>query len=320
MSHKKIKISVGEESEVTAVAPVIITASRSTDIPAFYADWFFNRLLNGYVQWRNPFNGKYSYVSFAETRFVVFWSKNPKPLIPYLKKLRNFNMGFYIQFSLNDYETEKLEPGVPSLDERIDTFKRIIDQYGLGSVIWRFDPLILTDKITSSHLLEKIDIIAEKLNGYTEKLIFSFADIDTYRSVSRNLNLADVNYHEWAVDEMKSFAATLSELNKNKMNLELATCAETVDLKQYDIAHGRCVDPVLIARLSPNDIMLQRFLFNAKTDKGQRKSCGCILSKDIGAYNTCPHLCKYCYANYSPTSVMNNFVKHNKNRLSESLI
>ena len=110
MAHKKIVIRNEQDVDVEAIAPVIVSASRATDIPAFYADWFFNRLDKGYASWRNPFNGKNSYVSFANTRFVVFWSKNPKPLIPYLPILQEKGIGFYIQFTLNDYDAEQLEP------------------------------------------------------------------------------------------------------------------------------------------------------------------------------------------------------------------
>ncbi len=317
MNHEKIKIFNTDGAEVDAVAPVIVSASRSTDIPAFYADWFFNRLERGYVRWRNPFNGRDSYVSFAATRFIVFWSKNPEPLIPYLKLLKNRGIGFYIHFTLNDYDKENLEPRVPSLTNRIDTFKRIVDEYGLGSVVWRFDPLILTDIIASDILLEKVERVAEQLKGYTEKLVFSFADIASYRSVAKNLRDYGVNYREWTAADMDDFARRLSELNSS-WNFELATCAESIDLARYGIAHNRCIDPVLISRRAQKDVGLQEFLHKVKLDSGQRKACGCILSKDIGAYNTCPHLCKYCYANYAPSTVLDNYQQHNHK--SESII
>ena len=315
MAHKKIVIRNEQGVDVEAIAPVIVSASRATDIPAFYADWFFNRLDKGYASWRNPFNGKDSYVSFANTRFVVFWSKNPKPLIPYLPILQEKGIGFYIQFTLNDYDAEQLEPGVPRLAERIDTFKRIVDEYGVGSVVWRFDPLILTEKISPELLLHRISAIAEQLNGYTEKLVFSFADIACYRSVARNLRAAGINYKEWDTETMLSFARRLADM---RLLFRLATCAEAVDLEEFGIEHNRCIDPGLIARRSPDDVELKSFLQRAKPDSGQRKLCGCILSKDIGAYNTCPHLCRYCYANYSPQMVMQNFRTHKIN--SESII
>ena len=315
MAHKKIVIRNEQGIDVEAIAPVIVSASRATDIPAFYADWFFNRLDKGYASWRNPFNGKDSYVSFANTRFVVFWSKNPKPLIPYLLILQEKGIGFYIQFTLNDYDAEQLEPGVPRLAERIDTFKRIVDKYGLGSVVWRFDPLILSDKISPELLLHRISAIAEQLKGYTEKLVFSFADIAGYRSVAQNLSAAGINYKEWDTETMLTFAHRLADM---RLSFRLATCAEAIDLEEFGIEHNRCIDQELIARRSQDDTELQTFLQRAKPDSGQRKLCGCILSKDIGAYNTCPHLCRYCYANYSPQTVMNNFRKHTNS--SESII
>ena len=315
MAHKKIVIRNEQGIDVEAIAPVIVSASRATDIPAFYADWFFNRLDKGYASWRNPFNGKDSYVSFANTRFVVFWSKNPKPLIPYLPILQEKGIGFYIQFTLNDYDAEQLEPGVLRLAERIDTFKRIVDEYGVGSVVWRFDPLILTEKISPELLLHRISAIVEQLNGYTEKLVFSFADIAGYSSVARNLRAAGINYREWDTETMSAFARRLADM---RLPFRLATCAEAVDLEEFGIEHNRCIDAELMARRSPDDVELKSFLQRAKPDSGQRKLCGCILSKDIGAYNTCPHLCRYCYANYSPQTVMNNFRTHTNS--SESII
>ena len=162
---------------VEAQSPLIISASRSTDIPAFYADWFFYRLEKGYSAWTNPFNGVRSYVSYTDTRFIVFWSKNPKPLLRHLDKLIEKNIGCYIQYTLNDYVDEHLETAVPSVDERIETFKNLVDKLGFGHVIWRFDPLILTDKISIDTLLDRIEYIGDRLKGYTEKLVFSFVDI-----------------------------------------------------------------------------------------------------------------------------------------------
>lgn len=315
MAYKKIVIRNEQGADVEATAPVIVSASRATDIPAFYADWFFNRFDKGYASWRNPFNGKDSYVSFANTRFVVFWSKNPKPLIPYLPILQEKGIGFYIQFTLNDYDAEQLEPGVPRLAERIETFKRIVDEYGVGSVVWRFDPLVLTEKISPELLLHRISAIAEQLKGYTEKLVFSFADIASYRSVARNLRAAGIDFREWDTETMLTFARRLADM---RLPFRLATCAEAIDLEEFGIEHNRCIDAELIARRSPDDAELQTFLQHAKPDSGQRKLCGCILSKDIGSYNTCPHLCRYCYANYSPQTVMNNFRKHTNS--SESII
>ena len=165
MILKKTTIKLDNDAIVEAQVPPIISASRSTDIPAFYSDWFFHRLEKGYSAWTNPFNGKKSYVSYQNTRFIVFWSKNPEKLIPHLDKLEQHTpkIQCYIQYTLNDYVAEELEKGVPSVEKRIDTFKRLVDKLGRGHVIWRFDPLILTDQITIEDLLHKIESIGDQL-------------------------------------------------------------------------------------------------------------------------------------------------------------
>lgn len=319
-SHLKIDIITDRGECVKAQAPVIVSASRATDIPAFYSEWFFDRLEKGYVRWRNPFNGVDSYVSFANTRFIVFWSKNPKPLLPFLPQLKQKGIGCYIQYTLNDYAQEGLEPNLPSLNHRIDLFKELVDCLGKGAVIWRFDPLILTDKISVDALAEKISGIAEQLKDYTNKLVFSFADIASYKKVCRNLINAGVNYREWDEASMREFAQKLSTLNRSHWNFELATCAEAIDLSEYGIEHNHCIDSNLIAKLSPNDLALQAYLWGIGADKGQRKACGCILSKDIGAYNTCPHGCLYCYANSTPRSATSNYNTHKSSPFTDSIL
>ena len=324
-----------------AQAPVIISASRSTDIPAFYADWFFHRLKAGYSAWTNPFNGVKSFMSYEKCRFIVFWSKNPKPLLEHLDELKERNIGCYIQYTLNDYEKEGLEKGVPPLEERIDTFKRLVDKLGEGRLIWRFDPLILTDRIDIDDLLRKMQNIGDQLQGYTEKLVFSYADIALYKKVKANLEKSHVNYQEWTAPQMEKFARKLSELNQ-KWHYQLATCGEKIDLKQYGIQYNRCVDDDLMIRFAHHDKTLMDFLsveiktienslfgtepipakalmlsdnqFAIKkkdnSDKGQRQFCGCMVSKDIGEYNTCPHLCEYCYANASKEKAIENYKRH----------
>lgn len=342
MAWKKTNITLENGTVVEAQAPYIISASRSTDIPAFYSDWFFHRLKVGYSAWTNPFNGVKSYVAYNNTRFIVFWSKNPKPLLNHLDFLKEKKIGCYIQFTLNDYEQEGLEKGVPPLVERIETFKTLVDKLGKGRVIWRFDPLILTDKISVEDLLKKIENIANQLVGYTEKLVFSFADIASYKKVKSNLEKNNVNYKEWTETQMEEFAERLSKLNE-KWKFQLATCGEKIDIEKYGIEHNHCVDDNLMIRFAYKDSELMKFLgveihnvgntlfdtspipagtimLNANqyaikkknnSDKGQRIACGCgcMVSKDIGEYNTCPHLCEYCYANTSKEVAVRNFEK-----------
>ena len=337
MAWQKVKIQRDNGLIADAQAPVIISASRSTDIPAFYADWFFHRLEKGYCAWTNPFNGVQSYVSFQNMRFVVFWSKNPRPLLPLLHKLDERGIGYYIQYTLNDYVKEGLERGVPPLDERIDTFKRLVDQIGFGRVIWRFDPLMLTDRITTDDLLKKIENIGNQLKGYTERMVFSFADISSYKKVKANLEINHVNYVEFDESTMNIMAQGISDLNKN-WRYQLGTCAERIDLSRYGIEHNRCIDDRLMVKYFSHDHKLMEFLgatiipadlfhpeeqviFSKNNkDKGQRQFCGCIMSKDIGQYNTCPHLCEYCYANTTKAIAVRNHKLHMENPINENIL
>lgn len=336
---------------VRAQAPVIVSASRSTDIPAFYADWFFDRLEKGYSAWTNPFNGVRSYVSFEKTRFIVFWSKNPRPLLPFLHILKERNIRCYVQYSLNDYERELLEK-VPPLETRIETFRLLVRELGRGAVVWRFDPLILTDDISIDDLLRKLQHIGDRLRGYTEKLVFSFADIALYKKVKRNLEQGGVPYHEWEPAQMEELAARLAEMNRERgWNYELATCGEQIDIARYGIRHNRCVDADLIARLAYDDKALMDFMkikiedmptptffdppalpegaiilphnkyfvSKHKRDTGQRQFCECMASKDIGEYNTCPHLCEYCYANATKQTALDNWKRHQENRFADTI-
>lgn len=319
--------------DVEAIAPVIVSASRATDIPAFYADWFRNRLEAGYCVWQNRFNGTRQYVSFSGMRAVVFWSKNPAPLLGHLPFLDERGIGYYFQFTLNDYDEEQLEPGVPPLAQRIELFKGLSRRLGRSRVVWRFDPLLLTRLTPPEKLLDKVCRIGEALRGCTERLVISFADIAAYPHVGRRLKEAgsafsseppgglvppeaklgvpaaqgggerSLGAREFTEAEMRALGRELAA-QAASWDMEARTCAERVELSDCGIRHNRCIDDDLLVRCFPQDDALMEFLGRGSTpprrslkDKGQRKDCGCIASKDIGLYNTCPHLCAYCYAN-----------------------
>jgi len=311
-------------------APVIISASRSTDIPAFYAEWFMKRLDEGYCKWVNPFNKRPQYVSFEKARAIVFWTKNARPMFKYLKKLDSKNINYYFTFTVNDYEAEGLEPKVPSLESRIETFKELSKNIGKKRVIWRFDPLILCDEVSVKKLLDKVKNVGDKLFQHTEKLVISFADIECYRKVKNNLKTSKLNnFREFGREEIAEIAKGLQQLN-SEWNIQIAACAEKSDLSKYNIKHNKCIDDELMINLWDKDSELMRFLGyepelfpDSKSrpklkDKGQRKECGCIVSKDIGQYNTCGHLCLYCYANTSAKVVEKN--RKNLEKNSDSII
>ena len=314
----------------TVLTPVILSVSRSTDIPAFYTDWFLKRLHECFCDWINPFNRQVYRVSFEQTRMIVFWSKNPKPMYEHLDELERLGFrNYYFQFTLNDYVREGLEPNVPSIETRIETFKKMAKRIGKARVIWRFDPLLLSPSLSIEDLLDRIDAIGRELNGATEKLVFSFADISEYRKVTHNLR--DTGCREFTFEEKMGFVEGLCAINK-RLGFKLATCAEDIDLSKYGISHNKCVDDDLMVRLFHDDAVLMDYLGaeydmidgwtirKSKKDKGQRKACGCVVSKDIGMYNTCPHLCRYCYANTTDRQVMTNWERHKSFPSSSSLV
>jgi hypothetical protein len=316
---------------VKAVAPVIVSASRSTDIPAFYGDWFMSRVRDGRVTWKSPFGGDPVHVSFARTRLFVFWSKDPAPFLPHLKALDRSGYRYYFLFTLNDYEGEGLEPHVPPLDDRIGTFIQLSQRIGKGRVVWRFDPLVLSDRITVDNLLAKVQRIGDKIAPFTDRLVFSFVDIALYKKVQRNLLTSGCSgAREFTDPEVREFCCGLAEFNR-KWGLELSACAENRDLLPYGIGRGQCISYDLMVREFADDPALMEFLrpgsqscldgtvIHANPEKylkdpGQRSTCRCIVSRDIGQYSTCPHLCSYCYANTSREVVCRNYSRYREAR------
>lgn len=347
MNKEIITNDYGERVEATA--PVIISASRSTDIPAFYAKWLFNRLAKGYCAWYNPFNQQKMYISFERCRVIVFWTKNPAPIIPYLPELDKRGIHYYFQVTLNDYVKEGFEPNVPFVEERVETFKRLSNLIGKEKVIWRFDPLVVTPNIGPRELLTRIWHIGNTLKGYTDKLVFSFVDVKAYRKVQNNLvketmlftkddvENAEAN-HAQRIEIVEGLKKIREAWHKEGWDVEMATCAEDIELEAYGIEHNCCVDGELMKRIFADDKELVYYLHTLKwpekdmfgeippipnkiknvKDSGQRKMCGCMVSKDIGMYNTCRHFCVYCYANTSKEAVLKNRNKHNDE--SESII
>lgn len=278
---------------------MILSASRRTDIPAFYTPWFMNRLREGYVLVRNPMN--YHQVSKVLLTpdvidCIVFWTKNPEPLLPYLQEIGS-TCPFYFQFTLNAYQRE-MEPGLPIAEKRINTFRRLSDMIGPEKVIWRYDPILITDQYPLSWHEEQFGIFSDALRGYTGRCVLSF--IDLYDRVKVHMKGFDIR--ECTEEEMIQTAMAFSKI-AGQHEIQLQTCAEKADLLQYGISHGSCIDGALIERLIG-------WKLKEKKDPNQRSECGCIESIDIGQYNTCRHGCKYCYANYNPQSVSTFAARH----------
>jgi len=347
---KQTTVTRDNGETVAAKAPVIISASRATDIPAFYPDWLIRRLKAGYVVWHNPFNGKPAFVSFEAARLFVFWTKNPRPFMPFLDEFDSRHLNYYFQFTLNNYEEEQFEPNLPPLPERIDTFKALSDRIGKERVIWRFDPLIVTPRLPPERLLEKIENIGGQLMHKTDKLVISFVQVSAYQKVRnslvRELDLFDrstVQTAEPDPEQIRLIAGGLKQLQDRwrarGWDITLATCGESMDLEtDYGIVKNKCIDDDLIRKHFGHDRRLMRFVDYGETgaesarqlemfsdsgridlrDRGQRRACRCIMSKDIGMYNTCRHFCVYCYANTSKKAVNRQWIRHRKD--GESLV
>jgi len=225
----------------------------------------------------------------------VFWSKNPSRIIKRLEDLKKYD--YYFQFTITGYG-KKLEPNVINLNKAIETFKYLSDKIGRKKVIWRYDPIIFTDEFNLVHHINTFNNIARELSGSTKRCVISFVDL--YKKAVGNMS--SINLSKNANSEIIEISKTLSNISSN-YDIELTSCAEEIDLKKYGIAHGKCIDDKLIYEIFGTHL-------NIKKDKNQREQCGCIASIDIGAYNTCPHGCLYCYANYNMNQVRINYATH----------
>jgi hypothetical protein len=297
------------------VAPLIISASRSTDIPAFYGDWFRERLDRGYATWINPFSGAAQHVSFSRARAFVFWTKDPRPFLPVLRRLVREGRQVLVLFTVNDYAAEGLEPGLPPLRDRIAAFREISSVVGEGRMTWRFDPVLLSDTLSAERVMERMGEIGDLLYGSASRLVFSFIELGRYPRVRRNLTLFGAGLvREPSEAEEMVIACRIAELNQD-WGLDLEACGEGRDFSPFGIGKAGCISAGILAREFPEDTVLLDFLSSGPggrrpKDPGQRKTCGCVPSKDIGRYSTCMHLCRYCYANSSAALVGKNYAEY----------
>jgi DNA repair photolyase len=283
---------------------MILSVSRRTDIPAFYSEWFMNRVKAGYLYVRNPFN--YNQISKIDIKpdkvdCIVFWTKDPKPIINKLDELDNKGYHYYFQFTITPYN-EDLETNLPNKREVIAAFIELSEKIGKEKVVLRYDPIIITDKYNEDFHIRAFDKLCEKLHNHTQKVVFSF--VDDYRKVSRNMK--NVCVSELTDNQMKDLSHRLIDISR-RYGLSLETCAERIDLSDLGIGHAKCIDGELIQKIVGNDIK-----YKDKLD-GNREYCGCMKCIDIGQYDTCIHNCTYCYANINKEKAWANYRMHNVN-------
>lgn len=271
---------------------MIISASRRTDIPAFYSQWFMERIRQGGCAVPNPFNPQQvSQVSLGpdNVEAIVFWTRNPAPLQPHLAELDERGYRYLFQFTLTGYPA-LLEPHLPTLPQLLDTFRRLADQVGPERVLWRYDPILLSNLTPLDWHRQQVARLAQTLEGYTTRLTVSL--FDPYRKALRRLAKLgpslQVQVPEGITPGLAALFTDLAQIAASS-GMAIVSCAEPWDLQPYGIAPGACIDADYIEATLGVSVSHAR-------DKAQRPTCRCAQSKDIGMYNTCRHGCVYCYA------------------------
>jgi len=292
---------------------MIISASRRTDIPAFYSKWFLNRIRSGYCLVPNPFNpNQVSRVSFLPDNvdLFVFWTRNPKPLIPHLKELDARGYSYYFLYTLMD-NPRILDPKSPSTEISLDTFRKLSDHIGPEKVIWRYDPIILSNITDIEFHKQRFEFIAQKLRSYTFRCIISLVDI--YKKTEgriKKLGEKGLVLEKPDNNDLSDLAVTFCGI-ASQNGIEIKSCASKINLAGFGIPAGKCIDDIYIAKTFGKNLDLRK-------DPSQRKNCNCVSSKDIGMYDSCLYECRYCYATTSFERTRLNHKRHNPD--SPSLI
>lgn len=278
---------------------MILSASRRTDIPNYYPEWFYNRIKEGFLYVRNPMNVH----QISEIRItpdivdcIVFWTKNPLPMMGRLDELKEYP--YYFQFTLTGYGND-VEVNVPDKKTAmIPVFRDLSSRIGRERVIWRYDPIFFSDKYTAQYHVNAFQYIAEALKGYTDTCVISFVDM----YAKNRKRMESLSQYDLDDSELRKFARQLSGI-ANDNHMTVGSCAERIDLNDCGIVHNCCIDKVLIEKITG-------YKLKAGKDKNQRPECGCMESVDIGAYHTCKNGCAYCYAVESEKSVARNASKY----------
>ncbi len=276
---------------------MILHVSGRTDIVAYYTDWFIKRLRAGYCFVRNPIYPTIVYRYDLRPQAIdaiIFCSKNYTPILKYLPKLLS-SYNIVCHYTITAFE-EDIEPNVPSIDVSIETLIKLSRLIGKERVIWRFDPILFTKKYSASYIIEKFAYILEKIAPYIQRIIFSF--VEEYAKVKRNMP----ELITLSKEDKNALAKELSRLAK-KHGIILQTCGMTEDYKSFGILPSGCTTPQILYEATKQS-------FQKKKGTPKRIGCTCLPTRDIGAYNTCPHACKYCYANLTPSSSLKTIQQH----------
>ncbi|ENM5740433.1 DUF1848 domain-containing protein [Vibrio mimicus] len=263
---------------------MIISASRRTDIPAFYMKWFLQKLKNETVIVRNPFNkNQQKKISLArdDVDFIVFWTRDARKLLRNIDELNSYNIPYYVNYTITGYGRE-VEVNARELDESIETIIRLSEKIGKSRIIWRYDPIIISNKINYKWHEDNFTKILSKTKIYINRIIISI--IDEYRNNKKNLSNIGILSPTEHINNYNLVVNMIAE-NCRVHNVIVQSCSEEL-IPQEIIPAGACIDPSII----------YGNIITSRKDHGQRRCCKCYPSIDIGEYNTCFYGCKYCYA------------------------
>lgn len=276
---------------------MILFVSGRTDIPAFYSNWFINRVKAGFVDVRNPFNQKLvSRIYFSDVDLIVFCSKNPLSMI---NKLDILKVPVLFHVTITPYGKD-VEPNIPDKRLIIEGVKKLSLVLSIDNVVVRYDPIFLSDKYNVDYHIRAFDKLCKNLNGYVNKIIVSF--MDEYKNVRSNKNI--LKYRAFTREDYKKIGEAFSKSAMDN-GMSVQTCFEDEDLTQYGFVKGECLSHELAYILTGKKFK--------SSNVRKEKKCECVQMVDIGDYNSCMHMCKYCYANYDEKAVSSNFERHDDN-------
>lgn len=276
---------------------MILNVSGRTDIVAFYSKWFLNRLKEGYVDVRNPFNPNLvSRINFDDVDLILFCTKNP---IPIVDKLGDIKIPYIFHVTITPYKDD-IEPNLPSKSKIIEAVKKISTRVGIDNIYVRYDPIFISEKYNIEYHIKAFTKLCSLLKGYVKTIIVSF--IDNYKNVRKNLPY--LKYRSFTEEDYKLIGENFSKIAKDN-NMVIQTCFEERNLTEYGFIKGECMSKELAFKLTGKTYK--------KWQARKGNACNCVELVDIGVYNSCNHLCKYCYANYDESKVKENINNHDIN-------
>jgi DNA repair photolyase len=277
---------------------MIINTGCRTDIPAYFSDWFYNRIKEGYVLVRNPYYEgqitKYRLIPEV-VDCLSFCTKNPEPMLERLKEIDSFKQFWFV--TITPYGME-IEPNVPDKEKVMESFKKLSEKVGLNAIGWRYDPIFISDHYSVEFHINSFEQMAKNMSGYTDNCVISF--IDLYAKTKRNFP----GVREVTRKERITLGEAFAKIGQ-AYGITIRTCCEGTDLEEYGVDISGCMTKPIIERATYCRLEVP------KKKKSPREACNCLLGNDIGAYNTCGHGCIYCYANYNQETVRKNMRQHN---------